>query len=274
MDEEYFEAIRTWRKEYENKLGAPDGWLSISGLYWLTEGENRIGSDPKSAVILPAGSAPRHVALIHLAETKLTFTATGEAEIVYNDQPVASLDIRLNDVGSSDAFFLNDLKFFVIQRGTRYGVRVYDKNNPARRKFHNVRWFPVEEALRIEAAFIPLDPPLTLSISNVIGSTSDETCPGYAEFTLNDQLCRLYPVPIGDGRLWFMFRDASNGGLSYGGGRFLTAPEPKDGTVVLDFNRAYNPPCAYTDFATCPLPPTVNTLAVGLLAGEMAFVGH
>jgi uncharacterized protein (DUF1684 family) len=164
------------------------------------------------------------------------------------------------------------VKFAVIQRGTRYGVRVYDQNNPERRKYLNVRWFAVNQDLCIQARYLPLKDPLTLTIVNVLGDSSEELCNGYVEFNLGDQVRKLYPLTVDDGaHLWFMFKDTTNGHLTYNGGRFLTADAAKEGMVTLDFNKAHNPPCAYTHFATCPLPPEINRLPIDIVAGEMTF---
>jgi uncharacterized protein (DUF1684 family) len=274
MDETYYNTIKTWRKEYEEKLGAPDGWLSISGLFWLKEGENRIGTAKYCDVTLPFGSGPAQVGSIKLSGHQITLQSSGGVQMVCNGQPVTTLDVKINDYGSSDWIFLDGLKFAVIERGGRYGVRIYDPKNPARRKYYNVRWFPIDEALCIQARYHPLDQPLMLSIINVLGDLSEEPCPGYVEFTLADQVCKLYPVLIDDGeRLWFIFKDASNGKLTYHGGRFLTANAPQEGIVTLDFNKAYNPPCSYTMFATCPLPPENNKMVLQVHAGEMNFFG-
>lgn len=271
-DNTYFNSIKDWRKAYEEKLGAPDGWLSISGLYWLKEGHNLIGTSHPSQVLLPPGAGPANTAAINLQGTRLTLSVSQDAHMTCNDQPVSSMEIKLNQYGSSDWFYLKDVKFAVIQRGTRYGVRVYDQNNPERRKYLNVRWFAINDALRVQAKYHLLETPLTLTIVNVLGDSSEEPCEGYVEFSIGGNLCQLYPLSIDDGKaLWFMFKDGTNNKLTYNGGRFLTADAPKDGLVTLDFNKAHNPPCAYTHFATCPLPPDMNRLPVDIIAGEMAF---
>ena len=272
VDETYFNAIKEWRKAYEERLGAPDGWLSISGLYWLKEGENIIGTEHPSQVVLPYGAGPAKTAMINLQGTQLKLTVSEDAQMTCNEKPVKSMDIRLNEYGSSDWFFIKDVKFAVIQRGTRYGVRVYDQNNPERRKYLNVRWFAVNKAQRVQAKYHTLEKPLMLTIVNVLGDSSEEPCEGYVEFTLGDKVFKLYPLSIDDGaQLWFMFKDGTNNKLTYNGGRFMTADAPKDGMVTLDFNKAHNPPCAYTHFATCPLPPDMNRLPVDIIAGEMTF---
>jgi uncharacterized protein len=154
----------------------------------------------------------------------------------------------------------------------RQGVRVYDKNHPALLHFVSLRWYPVQPEYCIPARFVPLDPPVKLPIVNVLGDASEEDSPGYVEFTFDGQDCRMYALPIEDSdRLWFIFQDQTGKSVTYAGGRYMTTDGPKDGVVMLDFNKAHNPPCAYTDFATCPLPPAENRLSVAIKAGELRY---
>ncbi len=271
MDSTYYNEIKDWRKRYEAKLGAPDGWLSITGLYWLKDGENSLGTNAINDVVLPRDAGREQSGTIIVADKKVILQAAPGAHMTCNEQPVNHLEIQFNQYASSDWIYLNHIKFAVIQRGIRYGVRVYDEHSPERRKFVNVRWFPIEEAYTIQASYHELEEPMQIAIMSVVGDISQEPCPGYAEFTLEGQTCKLYPIVLEDGRLWFMFKDASNGSLTYSGGRFLTSEAPQNGIVRIDFNRTYNPPCAYTHFATCPLPPAINQLPVSILAGEMEF---
>lgn len=272
MDENYYNTIKDWRKQYETKLGAPDGWLSITGLYWLKDGENSLGTHVTNDIVLPRGAGPKQIGKIIFADGKIVLQTEPGAEMICEEQPVTSLEIRFNQYASSEWIYMNHVKFAVIQRGTRYGVRIYDENNPQRRKFVNIRWFPIEETYRIQARYHKLEEPIKLAIMNVIGDISQEPCYGYAEFTVEDQVCKLYPVTLDSGNLWFMFKDASNGSLTYHGGRFVFAEAPQDDMINIDFNKTHNPPCAYTNFATCPLPPVINLLNVRVNAGEMEFV--
>ena len=267
---DYFTEIQTWRKNYEQRLSAPDSWLAISALVWLKEGENRFGTDPTSEVLLPPRSAPRLAGIFRYQQGEVILEAASGTTMTISDEAVASRAIKLNDFGASDWIVLNDLKISVIQRGVRIGVRIYDKNNPARKAFASLRWFPIEATYRIEAKWFPYETPRMVPITNVLGDTSEEACPGYVEFTWNKQLCRLTPLEDGDG-LWFMFKDASNGVMTYAGGRFMSTGGSQDGKVILDFNKAHNPPCAYTDFATCPMPPEENRLSATMMAGEFKF---
>ena len=159
--------------------------------------------------------------------------------------------------------------FSVIERAGRYGVRLKDNHSKLREEFRGQRWFPVNELYRVTARFVSYDQPKPIAVPNILGSSYQETSPGYAVFTLHGRELRLEPVTE-DKRLFFIFRDQTAGHETYGAGRFLYAESPRDGKVELDFNKAENPPCAFTPYATCPLPPRQNVLAVRIEAGELA----
>jgi uncharacterized protein (DUF1684 family) len=147
-----------------------------------------------------------------------------------------------------------------------------DQQSQYRREFRGLQWYPVKPEYRVTARFVPYSPPKTIPVPNIIGGTFPETCPGYAEFELRGEKLRLEPV-LSDGRLFFIFRDETSGKKTYGAGRFLYSDLAKDGIVTLDFNQAYTPPCAFTPYATCPLPPKQNRLPVAIEAGELDY-GH
>lgn len=161
------------------------------------------------------------------------------------------------------------LSFTIIERGKRIGVRIRNRNHPALHEFQGMRWFPILEEYRLVARWEAYQQPKTIPIVNVLGDVNQEKSPGRAWFKLNGTEYSLEPVASGR-RLFFIFRDATGGKETYGAGRFLYTDMPKDGTVIVDFNRAVNPPCAFTPYATCPLPPIQNRLAVRIEAGEMA----
>ncbi|MFM8322279.1 MAG: DUF1684 domain-containing protein [Chloroflexota bacterium] len=271
-EDTYVESIREWRQAYAQRLLSPDSWLAISGLFWLNPGDNQVGASPSCQVILPRGSGPALAGVFHLQGNEVTLEAAPGVNITLLDQPVtANTPVQIHNFGASDWILLNDLKLSVIQRGVRRGVRIYDKNNPSLTQFVSLRWYPIQPEYRIQARFVTLDQPEKLEIVNVIGDTLDIESPGYAEFSLQGETCRLMAIPEDDGGLWFIFHDATGKDATYAGGRYLTSEAPQDGSLVLDFNRAHNPPCAYTDFATCPLPPAINRLSVSIKAGEVRY---
>ncbi|MDQ6701511.1 MAG: DUF1684 domain-containing protein [Acidobacteriota bacterium] len=255
---DYPAAMGKWRQEYEARLKADDGWLSVAGLFWLHEGSNRVGSDPASDIVLPK-SAPRNAGVI---EFHAEFHA-GHARFRGKE---LKADVDIEKIGN--------LQLQVIKRGERYGVRLRDPDSAARRNFSALQWFPVNEKYRVKAKFVPNEPPKMIPITNILGDTEPEKCPGYVEFTLEGHSYRLEPVIEEPNELFFIFRDLTSERESYGSGRFLKSEMPKNGAVILDFNQAYNPPCAFTAFATCPLPPRQNRLSLRIEAGEKRYGKH
>lgn len=253
----YPSQIAEWRRQREASLKADGGWLTVNGLYWLHEGANRFGSGSANDVVLPAG--PARAGVFTLNQGKVAAEING-----------ASRPLRAD---SDDAVIVSRLKLFVIQRGDRYGIRLKDPESPMRREFHGLEYFPPREEYRVPGRFVP--EPRKIPIANIIGQTEPEDSPGYVVFQLHGRQLRLTPVydDPGSKDLFFMFRDETSGKETYGAGRFLDTDPPKDGRVVLDFNKAYNPPCAFTPYATCPLPPKENRLSMRIEAGEKTY-GH
>jgi uncharacterized protein len=246
-----------WRADYEASLKAPNGWLSVAGLFWLHTGDNVVGSDPQSDVVLPA-SAPKRAGVLKFADGKVTF----------DNRPLKS-----DAAGKPDVVKIGDVAMTIIERGGKTGVRLKDPNAQTRREFTGCKWFTEDPAWRVRAKWVGYTKPKKIAITNILGMTDQEDSPGYAEFTLKGQTLRLEPV-VEDGGLFFIFKDATSGKTTYGAGRFLDADLPKSGVVELDFNKAYNPPCAFTAFATCPLPPRQNVLAMAIDAGEKKYGKH
>ncbi len=265
----YRAEIAKWRVEREARLKADDSWLTVAGLYWLKEGVNRAGSAAGNEMVLPSSAAPlvgrfKH----HSGET--VFTATSGVNVTVDGKPVKRHLMRPDTPGPPDIISVGNLSMFVIQRGTRFGIRLRDKKSKLRTEFRGLEWFPVDPRFRVTARWIPYEPPRQISVPNVLGDTEMRTSPGRAEFTLEGTACRLEPV-LEDGRLFLIFRDLTTGKETYPAGRFLYADTPRDGKVVLDFNKAYNPPCAFTPYATCPLPPKQNRIPVRIPAGEKTY---
>jgi len=271
-DENLQSEIINWREARARRLAEPDGWLAAAGLFWLAPGENRLGGDPNNPILLPAGSAPAQAGVLTLAEDEIILQAEPGAEILISGQPISTRRVPLVKIDELDWIQINALKLQLLQRGERVGVRVFDPNHPRRMHFQGLRWFPIQEAYRVPARFIPSVEPETLSILNLLGDILELPCPGVVEFSINGEDCRLYPLEAEEGRLWFIFRDATSGELTYPAGRYLTADPPQEGQAILDFNKATNPPCAYTEHATCPLPPASNRLSVAITAGELNYM--
>ena len=259
-----------FRAEREASLTKPDGWLAVAGLYWLHDGATTLGSDPQSGVVLPA-SAPRHAGIVNMQGGAVTLEPAAGAGILVDGKPAARMALKPDTDAHPSVIQAGKIMLTIIKRGDRTGVRMRDPDAATRRSFTGCKWFPALETWRVNAKWVPYPTPKKIKITNILGMTDEEPSPGYAEFTVQGKTLRLEPVADDDGSLSFMFKDLTSGNTTYAPGRFLDADQPKNGKVELDFNQAYNPPCAFTAFATCPLPPKQNTLAVAVDAGEMKY---
>jgi uncharacterized protein len=240
----YTAQIQEWRRQREAALRADDGWLTVTGLFWLHEGMN---AEPA----VQGGGA------FELHGGKVTLHLDGKTR-----------ELRPDSSGKPDVVTIGSLSMFVIARGGNFGIRVKDRNSRLRKEFAGLHFFPVDESYRVTGRLV--GGPRKIPILNVLGQVEDMASPGYVEFELRGQKLRLTPVQESPDELFFIFRDLTAGKETYGSGRFLDTPVAKDGLVELDFNKAYNPPCAFTPYATCPLPPRENRLAVRVAAGELA----
>jgi uncharacterized protein (DUF1684 family) len=273
----YERDLLKWRIDREAGLKADDGWLAVAGLYWLEPGSNTFGSDPSNMIVLPAASARPRVGTFEYQNGKTAVRLEPGVTVTLNGAPFAGrASLKADDSGEPDVLGMGDLSLFVIERGDKHAIRLRDKNSAMRRAFTGLRWYPISRNYRITARFVSYPKPKPISIPNILGTVSDSPSPGYATFTLNGREVRLEPIleaPDAE-ELFFIFKDLTSGTETYPAGRFLYADMPKDGMVVLDFNKAYSPPCAYTPFATCPLPPKQNQLSVKIEAGEMDYGAH
>jgi len=262
-----------WRETREAGLKAEDSWLTVAGLFWLKEGITTIGTDTSGVdVVLPAGSAAGQVGSLELANDTVTLKVNDNVVVTVKDKPVREFVMKFGDANkSSDTFQVGTLKLSVIKRANRYGLRVRDKNSPQRLAFKGLHWFPARSSYRVVATFVPYPEPREIKIMNVLGDELKEKVPGTLTFTLNGQKFELRPIIEDEKKLFIIFKDSTAGKTTYPAGRYLYADLPKDGKVVLDFNRAENPPCAFTKYATCPLPPRQNIMKISIKAGDMNY---
>jgi uncharacterized protein len=264
--------IQKWRQDYEAKLKGDDGWLAVAGLFWLKEGINTLGTDAKLNIVLPPNSTPGKVGSLELRSGVVTLRVADGVTVTANDQPVRVLELKSGaDNQTPDSIRVGALKLTIIKRGERFGLRVRDRNSLGRREFTGLHWFPVRESYRVEATFTPFEKSTEITIINVLGDEVKMRNPGILSFKLNGQDFQLKPVVEEEGKLFIIFRDLTAGKSTYPAGRFLDADAPKDGKVILDFNEATNPPCAFTAYATCPLPPKQNYLPIAIEAGEQTY---
>jgi hypothetical protein len=273
-DAAWRQEVETFRKERVENLKKEDGWFSLVGLFWLDEGENAFGSDPGGKVILPEGKAPKLAGTLVRKGEAVELHAAPDAKITSDGKPVTTLALASDASGKPTIVEMGTLNFFVIQRGDRVGVRVKDKQSAALAAFHGLDTYPIQSAWRIDARFEPYNPPKPVKIPNILGQVIDDSSPGAIVFDWQGKTYRLDALGSSEEGLSLIFADETNGKETYGAGRFLETGPPKDGKVVIDFNLAYNPPCAFTAFATCPLPPAQNKLALRVEAGEKKYAGH
>lgn len=272
-NEAFLKEEADWRAHREARLRAPDGWLAVAGLFWLHDGPMSLGSDPQSDIVLPA-VAPKRAGVLRMQAGGVTFEPANGANVTIDGQPATRTTLKPDTDDHPNVLQAGSIMLTIIKRMDRMGVRMRDPDAATRRNFTGCKWFPVSQTWRVKAKWVAYPEPKKIKITNILGMMDEEPSPGYAEFAIKGKTLRLEPVEDDDGGLSFMFKDATSGNTTYAPGRFLDADKPKDGVVVLDFNQAYNPPCAFTAFATCPLPPRQNTLAIAVEAGEKKYGNH
>lgn len=266
----YKEVQAEWRANYEKSLLEPEGWLSVAGLFWLKPGANAVGSDPDSAVVLPKYASPFQAGVFNLTGDNVTLSVVPGVDLRVNGKGLTDAPLQSDLTGHPDEMSLGGVTFHVIKRADKVGIRLYDPKGHARASYHGLHWYPVDEKWVVPATFVPYDPPKTAQIANVLGQITPVPIPGYLSFKINGKDCRLDCQDEPGG--WFLdFKDKTTNKTTYGAGRFLDVTKPKEGPVLIDFNQTTNPPCAFTTFATCPLPPAGNELPVAVTAGEKKY---
>jgi hypothetical protein len=269
-DAAYRAEFQKWQQEQVKDL--KDNWLPLIGLFWLKEGENTFGSAKGSAIELPASSAPARAGVVVRKGKEVAIKVADGAKVTTNGKPVREAKLVASPPGPPTVLELGSLRMFVVQRGNRFALRVKDMRNPAINEFKGLQTYPLNQAYIVTADFVAAKDK-TMGLTDVLGDVRQVPVPGEVRFRLNGQELRLTPIEGENGTLFFTFSDLTRKKDTYPGGRFLGAPAPKNGKVVLDFNKAYSPPCAWTPYATCPLPPKQNQLQVEIPAGEK-YAGH
>jgi uncharacterized protein (DUF1684 family) len=270
----YKAEIARWRTQRVERLRREDGWLTLVGLFWLEPGDNTIGSGPDNRVVLPPGKAPRRIGSLTLSRDAVTARLDPAAGVTADGKPVSTLVLDPDTAPNGPTVLRRGpLSFYLISRGGRLGARVKDAESAARREFHGIENFPVDRRWRVLARFEPYPTGRTIPVPTILGTVENETTPGALVFEIGSRQFRLDPVlESGETDLFVIFGDQTNGKETYGGGRFLYASPPDaEGRTVLDFNKAYNPPCVFSPFATCPLPPAQNKLPIRVEAGEKSY---
>lgn len=274
--------LAAWRTEHAKELLKPDGWLSLVGLEWLEPGDNSLGSAPDNKIHLPSGS-PEHLGVLHLEKETVTLLPPAEGfpkDLLLESAPAKSQPLRVvaDEDKLSEHLTIGTLNLYLIRRGARFALRIKDSRSPAILGFHGLKWYAPDDNYLVTANWTPHKPPKTIALTTLIGTTYDQPVPGVAEFSIAGKTYRLEPV-LEDpavSQLFFVLRDATSATTTYPACRFLYTGFPSNGLdnpgqLVLDFNRLENPPCAYTPYSTCPLPPPGNRLPIPLPVGEQRY---
>ncbi len=265
---------QAWRDERHARLTQPDGWTSLVGLHWIEEGEHYFGSDADNGIRLAVG--PAHAGMISRKDGRIRLVPEKDAALTIDGQPLAGAVTLLSDADPEGptrlGFDEGKGVITVIRRADRYALRVKHADAPTRTQFKGIEYWPGGDEWVIRAKFVPNEPGKVIPIANIVGTVENVSNPGAVEFERDGKVHRIEALDEGDGGLSLIFADRTSGHGSYPAGRFLDATMPDaSGSVLLDFNKSYNPPCAFTAFATCPLPPPENRLDLQIVAGEKTY---
>jgi uncharacterized protein (DUF1684 family) len=264
---EHLKDVEEWHKKRIARLYEETGWLNLAGLFWLDEGENKFGSAKDNNIIFPSG--PEHIGSLFLKDSVVTIKVNPGIEVLHNGNPVTEIVMKDDYSDSTTLLQLGSLRWNIIKRTKGYGIRLRDLNAKLLKTNVNIERYPISDEWRIEAKFEKYDLPKKILIPDIVGTIDEENSPGAAVFTKDGKTFRMDALDAGGNRIWFIFADETSGKETYGAGRFLYTDKPdSNGIVILDFNKAYNPPCVFTKFATCPLPPKDNYLKLEISAGE------
>jgi len=270
----YAKEIEQWHQQRWKELNSENGWLTLVGLFWLKEGRNMVGSDPKMDVVLPGDRIPSELGNFVVSQGSVGFVPLSD-EITVAGKPVltrseAILPLKSDAEEQPTILSFRSLTFQIIKRGDKLGLRVKDSQNPDRLNFKSTEFYPTDVNWRVDAHFEPYNPPKPMPITNVLGMESSESSPGAVKFEVDGKQYRLDAVSEKkEPRLFMIIADQTSGKETYPAGRYLyVGPPDSSGHLIIDFNKAYSPPCAFTKFATCPLPPRQNRLPLQINAGE------
>jgi uncharacterized protein (DUF1684 family) len=266
-DVAYIAEIEAWRQAREAGLAAPDSWLALTGLFFLADGVHSVGSAAACDIRLPAG-APAQLGSLDFHDGQAMLHVTTDVPVLADGAPIETVRLTDNRDGAATLVTVGTVTFFIHHVGGQFAVRVRDSRNPAIAAFTGCVWFPVRPEYRVVGRLVRHPAPVDVPIKTVVQTAMTYPSVGWVEFELQGRALRLLARAGGPDQLTFVLRDATAGEETYAQARFLSADLLGDDQVVMDFNKAYNPPCAFTPFATCPLPPPENILPVRIEAGE------
>ena len=273
MASSYQQEIDNWHEKRIQGLRAENGWLNLVGLFWLEEGRNSFGTAATNKLVFPVGKIAAEAGYFERKGKEVRLVATGDDQILIKERPVHDVVIFHADSARPVVVSRGSLRWTIIKREDKYGVRLRDLQSAQLDAFTGIDRYPVDSNWRVEAVLEKVQDSRSIAITNVLGQTTAQASPGRLAFTLNGQRYTLDALEEGK-ELFIIFADETSGNGTYPSGRFVYAEKPgPDGKTILDFNKAYNPPCAFTTFATCPLPPKQNILPIAVTAGEKNY-GH
>ena len=269
-DPVYSAEITKWHNQRVENLKKETGWLNLAGLFWLKPGENKFGSDPSNDIIFPKEAAAK-IGMMILKDSTIKLVVNDNVDVTVAGKKVNNIFLDNDLSGNPTLMASASLKWFIIKRGDKYGIRLRDLNAPLVKNFPGVETYDIDKSWRIEASYEKFVEPLIIKVPSIIGTVEQDTVYGHLSFTMDGIKYSLVPIVEGDS-YFIIFADETNGEETYGAGRFLYTTIPdSSGKVIVDFNKAYNPPCAFTKYATCPLPPKENYLHLKVTAGEKKF---
>ena len=270
----YEQTIETWQKARVERLQQPQGWLSLVGLHWIEPGLHQVGRAADNDIVLATG--PDRLGTLRFVEGKAHFAATQSSGVKVDGQPAAvEVELRSDNTEKPSVISFDEGRATIqlIERGGRFALRVRDARAKTRSGFVGIETYAIDPNWRFDARFEPHPAGKTIAIANVIGQLEPMANPGAVVFEREGRTYRLEAVDEGDGQLFLIFADRTNKKETYGAGRFLYAAAAVEGKTVVDFNKAYNPPCAFNAYSTCPLPPPENRLDLTVTAGEKKYAG-
>lgn len=275
-DPSYVKEINEWDQKRTNRLKADDGWLNLAGRFWLEKGESSFGTSEDNDVVVESSKLPEHIGSFIFKDSVVTFKAKDDVEVLLDGKPVKEIVLVDDQKKDMTVLQIGSIKFNLIIRDTLYGIRFRDLNSDLVKNFKGVERYPIDESWKVTAKFEAYNPVKEIDVPNVLGQISKEKSPGAVVFERDGKTHKIDAVDEGGDRLFLIIADQTSGEETYGGGRFMYVNKPNStGTILLDFNKAYNPPCVFTKYATCPLPPLQNYLKLRIEAGEKVYgEGH
>ena len=269
---EYIREVKQWDQKRISRLKEETGWLNLVGLFWLKEGTNSFGSAKDNDIIFPSG--PAHIGKFFLKDSVVTITVVPDVEVLNDGNPVTEMTLQDDNSDNPTILKCSSLKWYIIKRTKGFAIRLRDLNASLVKEFKGLERFPVNEDWKLNAKFVAYDPPKKMEVPDITGVIGEELSPGKVSFSVDGKEYSLDAIDAGK-KLWFIFADETSGKETYGAGRYLYADKPDSlRNMIIDFNFAYNPPCVFTKFATCPFPPKENYLKLRITAGEKMWEGH